>query len=120
MEISEKAEGEEEEEEGATEEVSAASMFHETVKEKADLGQVGLDPPLRQGQTRYPFLVLQLVKDMKVDMELNMDKETIKKNYNKKLEEKYEDKPLFEVVSYCTWLMSKVHYDIDFPFVLCV
>ncbi|CAG8650002.1 340_t:CDS:2 [Ambispora leptoticha] len=60
---------------------------------------IGLDPPLRQGQTRYPFLVLQFVKDVKVDMELNMDKETIEKNYNNKLEEKYEDKPLFEVVS---------------------
>ncbi|CAG8474080.1 6852_t:CDS:10 [Ambispora gerdemannii] len=147
---------------GGDEEISAASMFHEMVKEKADLGQVsgegiilfsdillltprgrydidmfptflrlrgktydykiqytsviklfllpklddvhvmfviGLDPPLRQGQTRYPFLVSQFVKDMKVDMELNIDKETIEKNYNNKLEEKYEDKPLFEVVS---------------------
>ncbi|CAG8487824.1 9224_t:CDS:10 [Ambispora leptoticha] len=63
------------------------------------LDDIGLDPPLRQGQTRYPFLVLQFVKDTKVDMELNIDKETIEKNYNNKLEEKYEDKPLFEVVS---------------------
>ena len=33
---------------------------------------VGLDPPLRQGQTRYPFLVMQLKRDEEVDLDLNM------------------------------------------------
>lgn len=33
---------------------------------------LGLDPPLRQGQTRYPFLVMQLKNDEEVSIELNM------------------------------------------------
>jgi hypothetical protein len=33
---------------------------------------LGLDPPLRQGQTRYPFLVMQLKLDEEVSIELNM------------------------------------------------
>jgi structure-specific recognition protein 1 len=32
----------------------------------------GLDPPLRQGQTTYPFLVMQFRKDEEVQLELNM------------------------------------------------
>lgn len=34
---------------------------------------IGLDPPIRQGQTRYPFLVMQFAKDEEVDAELNID-----------------------------------------------
>jgi structure-specific recognition protein 1 len=33
---------------------------------------LGLDPPLRQGQTRYPFLVMQLKLDEEISIELNM------------------------------------------------
>jgi structure-specific recognition protein 1 len=33
---------------------------------------LGLDPPLRQGQTRYPFIVSQLKKDEEISMDLNM------------------------------------------------
>lgn len=33
---------------------------------------VGLDPPLRQGQTRYPFLVMQFKREEEVSIELNM------------------------------------------------
>ena len=33
---------------------------------------LGLDPPIRQGATRYPFLVAQWPKDEEVDAELNM------------------------------------------------
>lgn len=32
----------------------------------------GLDPPLRQGQTTYPFLVMQLRKEEEVTLEMNM------------------------------------------------
>ena len=35
--------------------------------------QVGLDPPIRQGQTRYPFLVMLFSRDEEVDVELNID-----------------------------------------------
>jgi len=33
---------------------------------------IGLDPPLRQGQTRYPFLVMQFKREEEVSIELNM------------------------------------------------
>lgn len=118
------------------EEVSAAQVLHDLVKEKADIGQVSgegivtfpevlcttprgrydidmysnflrlrgktydykvlyssiqrlfllpkpddihfnfvvqLEPPIRQGQTRYPFLVMQFAKDEEMDAELNLE-----------------------------------------------
>lgn len=33
---------------------------------------VGLEPPLRQGQTRYPFLVMQFKREEEVIIDLNM------------------------------------------------
>lgn len=33
---------------------------------------IGLDPPLRQGQTRYPFLVMQFKRDEEVELDINM------------------------------------------------
>jgi structure-specific recognition protein 1 len=44
-----------------------------------DLITVGLDPPLRQGQTRYPFLVMQFKKEEDVTLDLNMTDEMLKK-----------------------------------------
>lgn len=34
---------------------------------------IGLDPPLRQGQTSYPFLVFQFEREEEVELELNID-----------------------------------------------
>jgi structure-specific recognition protein 1 len=59
---------------------------------------VGLDPPIRQGQTRYPFLVMLFSRDEEVDVELNMDEETINTKYEGKLQKKYEA-PSHEVIS---------------------
>jgi structure-specific recognition protein 1 len=50
---------------------------------------IGLDPPLRQGQTRYPFLVMQFKKDEETSIELNMTDEDLKK-YDGKLQSTYE------------------------------
>ena len=33
---------------------------------------IGLDPPLRQGQTKYPFIVMQFKKEEEVELDLNM------------------------------------------------
>ena len=33
---------------------------------------IGLDPPLRQGQTRYPFLVMQFKREEEIIIDLNM------------------------------------------------
>ncbi|GAB5586132.1 FACT complex subunit [Umbelopsis nana] len=59
---------------------------------------IGLDPPLRQGQTKYPFLVFQFVRDEEIDVDLNIDEETLKEKYDGKLQKTY-DAPTYEIVS---------------------
>jgi structure-specific recognition protein 1 len=51
---------------------------------------IGLDPPLRQGQTRYPFLVMQFKRDEEVELDLNMKQEMIDTKYAGKLQPHYE------------------------------
>ncbi len=62
---------------------------------------IGLDPPLRQGQTRYPFLVMQFKREEEITIELNMTKYvgfapfrsiTLINNIRELLEEKYKGK----------------------------
>ncbi|CAL1712464.1 unnamed protein product [Somion occarium] len=140
------------------EEISAAQAFHDTVKDKAEIGQVagdvilsfeevlvltprgrydvdmfpeflrlrgktydykimynsisklfllpkddqhvlfilGLSNPIRQGQTRYQYLVMQFSREEEITAELNMSEEEIEK-YDR-LKKSYEA-PTFEVVS---------------------
>ncbi|PSR94577.1 FACT complex subunit pob-3 [Coniella lustricola] len=59
---------------------------------------VGLDPPLRQGQTRYPFVVMQFKRDDESTIDLNMSEETRKEKYDGKLEAHYEE-PMHQVVT---------------------
>jgi structure-specific recognition protein 1 len=59
---------------------------------------VGLDPPLRQGQTRYPFVVMQFKKDEEVTIDLNLEEEELQSKYKDKLEPHYEE-PLHHVVA---------------------
>jgi structure-specific recognition protein 1 len=51
---------------------------------------IGLDPPLRQGQTRYPFLVMQFKRDEEVNLDLNMKEELLDTKYKDKLQSHYE------------------------------
>ncbi|CAE6500275.1 unnamed protein product, partial [Rhizoctonia solani] len=59
---------------------------------------VGLDPPIRQGQTRYPYLRMLFGRDEDLETEIQMDEEQLKTKYEGKLEKKY-DGPAHEVVS---------------------
>ncbi|GAD97267.1 structure-specific recognition protein [Paecilomyces variotii No. 5] len=59
---------------------------------------LGLDPPLRQGQTRYPFLVMQLKLDEEISIELNMTQELLDSRYKDKLEPRYEE-PIHQVIT---------------------
>lgn len=59
---------------------------------------MGLDPPLRQGQTRYPFVVMQFKKDEEVTIDLNLNEDELKSKYQDKLEPHYEE-PLHQVVA---------------------
>ncbi|KAL0473453.1 FACT complex subunit pob-3 [Neurospora intermedia] len=60
---------------------------------------IGLDPPLRQGQTRYPFVVMQFKADEEVTLDLNITEEELNGKYKDKLQSHYEQ-PLHQVVAY--------------------
>lgn len=154
--------GEDKEEEN-TEEVSAAAVFYDQLKDKADIGQVAgeaivsfadvlfltprgrydidmyptslrlrgktydykiqykqierifslpkpddvhhlvvlqIDPPLRQGQTKYPFLVLQFSREEETELELNLAEDIYNKTYKDRLKKTY-DSQTHLVVSHC-------------------
>ncbi|KAK3719521.1 FACT complex subunit [Vermiconidia calcicola] len=59
---------------------------------------IGLDPPLRQGQTRYPFLVMQFKKEEEVNIELNMTEDDLNSKYAGKLQARYEE-PIGTVIA---------------------
>ncbi|KAI5284217.1 FACT complex subunit [Ascosphaera acerosa] len=59
---------------------------------------LGLDPPLRQGQTRYPFLVMQLKLDEEISIDLNMTDELLQSKYKDKLQPHYEE-PIHQVIT---------------------
>lgn len=59
---------------------------------------IGLDPPLRQGQTRYPFLVMQFKREEEVVIDLNMTEELLEEKYKGKLLPHYES-PQHSVVA---------------------
>ena len=60
---------------------------------------LGLDPPLQQGQTRYPFVVMQFKKDEEVTIDLNLTDEQLQGKYQGKLDAHYE-RPMHEVVAH--------------------
>ncbi|KAK5946790.1 FACT complex subunit [Knufia obscura] len=59
---------------------------------------LGLDPALRQGQTRYPFVVMQLKLDDEVNLDLNMTPELLETKYKDKLDSHYEA-PIHHVIA---------------------
>ncbi|KAK5078710.1 FACT complex subunit [Lithohypha guttulata] len=59
---------------------------------------LGLDPPLRQGQTKYPFVVMQLKLDDEVNLDLNMTQELLETKYKDKLDGHYEA-PIHHVIA---------------------
>ncbi|KAI0357507.1 SSrecog-domain-containing protein [Trametes cingulata] len=65
---------------------------------------LGLSVPIRQGQTRYQYLVMQFNREEEITAELNMSEEEIAQY--EKLKKNYED-PTFEVVSSVFRALSK-------------
>ncbi|GEQ69503.1 hypothetical protein JCM33374_g3175, partial [Metschnikowia sp. JCM 33374] len=158
-----KADDGSEKQEEDVEEVSAASVFYDQLKDKADIGQVAgeaivsfsdvlfltprgrydidmypgslrlrgktydykiqykqierifslpkpddihhlvvlqIDPPLRQGQTRYPFLVLQFTREEETELELNLADADYESKYKDRLKKSY-DSSTHLVMSHC-------------------
>ncbi|MFH4974322.1 hypothetical protein AB6A40_001031 [Gnathostoma spinigerum] len=59
---------------------------------------ISLNPPIRQGQTRYHFLVLEFSKEEEVDLDLGLTEQQLKELYGGKLAKKLSG-TVFEVVS---------------------
>ncbi|GMS89802.1 hypothetical protein PENTCL1PPCAC_11977 [Pristionchus entomophagus] len=59
---------------------------------------ISLNPPIRQGQTRYHYLVIEFVKDEHVDLELGMTQEQLNELYERKLEREQSGNT-YEIVS---------------------
>jgi len=61
---------------------------------------MNIDPPIRQGQTRYPFIVLQFDRDEIMDLEMkNLTETELAEKYGGRLQSRYEGVPTFELVS---------------------
>lgn len=59
---------------------------------------MGLEPPLRQGQTKYPFIVMQVKLDDETSLDLNLTEETLQTKYKDKLEAHY-DAPMHHIIA---------------------
>ncbi|KAK9460270.1 uncharacterized protein V1516DRAFT_676179 [Lipomyces oligophaga] len=51
---------------------------------------IQLVSPLRQGQTRYPFLVVQFLREEELEVELNLSNEEFQEKYADKLKKSYD------------------------------
>lgn len=58
---------------------------------------IQLDPPLKQGQVRYPFLVMQFNREEEIEVELNVEEDEFNEKYSSKLKRSY-DAPTYEVI----------------------
>lgn len=59
---------------------------------------VSMDPPIKQGQTRYPFLIIQFEKDEEFDVKLNLTEEELLEKYEGKITQEMSG-PIYEIVS---------------------
>eukprot|EP00063_Salmo_salar_P092772 XP_014067607.1 PREDICTED: FACT complex subunit SSRP1 isoform X1 [Salmo salar] len=59
---------------------------------------ISLDPPIKQGQTRYHFLILLFSKEEELRLTLNMSEEEVEKRYEGKLSKNMSGS-LYEMVS---------------------
>ncbi|CAJ0568087.1 unnamed protein product, partial [Mesorhabditis spiculigera] len=56
-----------------------------------------LSPPIRQGQTRYHYLVFEFVRDDETEIELGLTEEQVKEQFGEKLQRNLEG-PVYEIV----------------------
>lgn len=59
---------------------------------------ISLDPPVRQGNTTYPHLVLQFRREEEIELELNLSEEELKRRFGDKLEKRVRG-DMWQVVS---------------------
>jgi len=59
---------------------------------------VNLDPPIKQGQTRYHYLVLTFLQDEETELELDIEEDELQEKYEGKLDKEMKG-PTFEIMS---------------------
>ncbi|CAI4228930.1 unnamed protein product [Auanema sp. JU1783] len=59
---------------------------------------ISLNPPIRQGQTRYHYLVLEFLKEEEIELSLGLTEQQLAEQYGGKLGKEMSG-PLYEVVS---------------------
>lgn len=59
---------------------------------------LGLDPPITQGQTKYPYITMQFPNNEELDATINMEESEIQEKYGDRLQKHYEA-PAYEVVA---------------------
>ncbi|KAK1791889.1 hypothetical protein P4O66_013872 [Electrophorus voltai] len=64
----------------------------------ADSVEISLDPPIKQGQTRYHFLILLFSKEEDINLTLNMSEEEVERRFEGKLSKNMSGS-LYEMVS---------------------
>eukprot|EP00158_Paraphelidium_tribonemae_P002175 Partr_v1_DN25172_c0_g1_i1_m76620 putative Component of the FACT complex, a general chromatin factor that acts to reorganize nucleosomes. The FACT complex is involved in multiple processes that require DNA as a template such as mRNA elongation, DNA replication and DNA repair. During transcription elongation the FACT complex acts as a histone chaperone that both destabilizes and restores nucleosomal structure. It facilitates the passage of RNA polymerase II and transcription by promoting the disso len=69
---------------------------------------IGLDPPIRQGQTVYPYLVMQFLNDEDIEVSLTVPDEELKSMFGGRLRKHYEA-PTADVVSNILSIMTGVN-----------
>ena len=59
---------------------------------------ISVDPPIKQGNSRYPFIICLFDKDQTIDLELELDETELAQKYDNKLQRKMSG-ATYEVVS---------------------
>ncbi|MCL4128187.1 UNVERIFIED_CONTAM: hypothetical protein GTU68_024625, partial [Idotea baltica] len=59
---------------------------------------VSLDPPIKQGQTRYPYLIILFSNDQMDEIEIPLSEEELKEKYEGRIEKEMSG-PQYEVIS---------------------
>eukprot|EP00361_Fabrea_salina_P003697 CAMPEP_0202425934 /NCGR_PEP_ID=MMETSP1345-20130828/410_1 /ASSEMBLY_ACC=CAM_ASM_000843 /TAXON_ID=342563 /ORGANISM="Fabrea Fabrea salina" /LENGTH=328 /DNA_ID=CAMNT_0049036231 /DNA_START=61 /DNA_END=1047 /DNA_ORIENTATION=- len=69
---------------------------------------IGLETPIRQGNTLYPFVVMQFNKESEESVSLNMAPEEIKKNFGEEIGEQMEGRT-YDIISRLLKAMVKIN-----------
>lgn len=75
-----------------------------------------MDPPIRQGQTRYPFLVLLFTKDEDKSIELAMSEKDLQDKFEGKLQKEMSG-PLHEIFGKVTKVLAQRKITVPDPLV---
>uniref|UniRef100_A0AC35F304 FACT complex subunit SSRP1 n=1 Tax=Panagrolaimus sp. PS1159 TaxID=55785 RepID=A0AC35F304_9BILA len=86
------------EEESPAELLRQAIMKYAAVEAETEQHIMHINPPIRQGQTRYSFIVFEFNKDELAELELSLTDEQLQDTYEGKIE-RHLNGPLYQIVA---------------------